>query len=174
MGQLRRRRGNAVPEHLESPEARPEGPKPERVRSRPGVLRFGCWPFRTSDRRSHHPPPPPSRQKPRTRVDYFQRTITKAARRIQGIDPFAAPLGTPGAPAPAPPAPPGSPQTGPSGEQGASGAPENGQPKQNATLDPARARAKLCEKVSQVLGIRVVRLIWRKERSSFLPWRSSF
>jgi hypothetical protein len=98
-------------------------------------------------------------QRPRTRVDYFQRTITKAARRVQGIDPFAAPLGTPGVPAPALPAPPGSAQTGPSGEQGASGAPENGQPKQNATLDPARARAKLCEKVSQVLGIRVLRLI---------------
>ena len=89
-------------------------------------------------------------QKQRTRVDYFQRTITRAANRVQGIDPFATP---------APSASPGSGQTGPVGEQGAPVATDSGPAKQNATLDPARARAKLCEKVSQVLGIRIVRLI---------------
>ena len=89
-------------------------------------------------------------QRPRTRVDYFQRTITKAAKRVQGIDPFAVVT---------PSAPPRPAQTGPVGEHGAPGAPEGGQSKQNATLDPAHARAKLCERVSQILGIRVVRLI---------------
>ena len=108
-----------------------------------GLSEQGIVDLISHHRQVHH-------QKPRTRVEYFQRTITKAAKRVQGMDPFAAAAAS---------APPESPQTGPVGEQSALGAPEDSHAKQNATLDSARARAKLCEKVSQVLGIRIVRLI---------------
>ena len=93
------------------------------------------------------------RQKHRTRVDYFQRTITKAAKRSHGTEPFTAPPVTSATSAPS------TTQTGPAGEQAAPGATESGPSKQNATLDPAMARAKMCEKISQVLGIRILRFV---------------
>jgi hypothetical protein len=93
------------------------------------------------------------RQKHRTRVDYFQRTITKAAKRSHGIEPFTVP------PVTSAPSAPSTTQTGPAGEQAAPGAPESTQSKQNATLDPAMARAKMCEKISQVVGIRILRFV---------------
>ena len=52
-------------------------------------------------------------QKQRTRVDYFQRTIARAANRVQGIDPFAAPVPCRNARVAA--------QTGPVGEPGRAG-----------------------------------------------------
>ena len=98
-------------------------------------------------------------QKHRTRVDYFQRTIARAARRSQGTAPFGTTRAMPSTAAPPPSVSADSQQAGPLRQQGAPVAPENGQAKHNATLDPARARAKLCENVSQVLGVRVLRLI---------------
>jgi hypothetical protein len=89
-------------------------------------------------------------QKPRTRVDYFQRTISRAARRsdwretpsLPGASPApAAPRSTPVAPLLAP------------------GAPVDGGTRDTPTPDPNVAKGLLCDRVSQALGIRVLRLV---------------
>src|ERR1039457_1419107 len=74
----------------------------------------------------------------RTRLDYFQRTIAKAFRPSLGPD---APMVLLGASPRAP------------------GAPGAGGSTNRAPLDPAAARALLCERISAVLGVRVCRLV---------------
>jgi len=89
----------------------------------------------------------------RTRVDYFQRTIAKANQRTGGEGSRNA--GIFGAPAnPAPP-----PTTGPAAPQGAPVAPEEQPAPKPTTPDPDRAKAILCEQISKVLGIGVVRIV---------------
>src|ERR1039457_5681420 len=78
----------------------------------------------------------------RTRLDYFQRTIAKAFRPSLGPDAPMVLLG----------ASPLSATTGPA-------APGAGGSTNRATLDPAAARALLCERISAVLGVRVCRLV---------------
>lgn len=71
-------------------------------------------------------------QRPRTRLDYFQRTIAKAFKRNENTTPtksFEAPVEEPGQP---------SPQTKP---------------------DSATARALLCEQISNAIGVRVLRIV---------------
>ena len=73
-------------------------------------------------------------QKQRTRMDYFQRTLAKACRHT---DAAASP-----------------------GQRGAStDAPERGTAGNNAAPVPELAKALLCEQISRVLGVRVVRLV---------------
>jgi len=88
-------------------------------------------------------------QKPRTRVDYFQRTISAAFRRSPAA---ASPtvLATTGNPGPT------TGNTAPVGEHGAPQATGSGH---SASLDPATARALLCERISDVLGVRICRLV---------------
>ncbi len=81
-------------------------------------------------------------QRQRTRLDYYQRTLATASRRTGGVDPVAVLSGS----APAPPAQ--------AEQQQANSAPEI-QP----APDPATAKAVLCERISQVLGVRILRLI---------------
>jgi hypothetical protein len=89
----------------------------------------------------------------RTRVDYFQRTIAKANQRTGGEGSRNA--GVFGALAtPAPP-----PTTGPAAPEGAPVAPEEQPAPKPTTPDPDRAKAILCEQISKVLGIGVVRIV---------------
>ena len=89
----------------------------------------------------------------RTRVDYFQRTIAKANQRTGGEGSRNA--GVFGALAtPAPP-----PTTGPAAPEGAPVAPEEPPAPKPTTPDPDRAKAILCEQISKVLGIGVVRIV---------------
>jgi len=81
-------------------------------------------------------------QRQRTRLDYYQRTLATASRRMGGIDPVDVLSGS----APAPPAQAGQPQSG-------------GAPDAPPEPDPATAKAVLCERISQVLGVRILRLI---------------
>jgi hypothetical protein len=87
----------------------------------------------------------------RTRLDYFQRTIAKAYRRV------GEPLTVPATPAP------GSSAAGataaPCAQPGAQGAPEDAVPPKATTPDPETQKLALCEQISAVLGIRVVRLV---------------
>jgi len=108
--------------------------------------------------RAHHG------QRQRTRIDYFQRTIAKATQRVGGL---AAPLqalsATPVSPTPGPPVGPAAPPpTGPAAPQGAPVAPEQEQAADStsppASNEPA-AKALLCERISTVLGIRIVRIV---------------
>ena len=107
--------------------------------------------------RSHHG------QRQRTRVDYFQRTIAKAGQRVGGA---AAPLFLPASQdarsGTAPVSPATTPPTGPTAPQGAPVAPEQEPAAESTTPsagnDPA-AKALLCERISTVLGIRIVRLV---------------
>src|ERR1039457_7093190 len=85
----------------------------------------------------------------RTRLDYFQRTIAKAFRPSLGPDAPMVLLG----------ASPLSATTGPAAPPGAPVAPGAGGSTKRATLDPAAARALLCERISAVLGVRVCRLV---------------
>jgi hypothetical protein len=75
-------------------------------------------------------------QKQRTRGDYFQRTISRAASRN-------------GASAPVPPAPeaPGPSEPPPAADQPV------------APVDPRAAKAALCESISAALGIRILRIV---------------
>lgn len=82
------------------------------------------------------------RQKQRTRIDYFQRTIAKAAKRTEGIDPVDILRGA-AAPEP-PPTPP----------QHAS---QRDEPVKQP--DPVTTKGLLCERISRVLGIRILRLL---------------
>jgi len=83
------------------------------------------------------------KQKLRTRLDYYQRTIAKAARRTEGIDPVSILRGA---------AQPEASQAPPT---------DASQPKEEPRQqpDPTTAKAILCERISQVLGIRILRLI---------------
>ena len=89
------------------------------------------------------------KQKLRTRLDYFQRTISKAASRSDGIEPLHAP----------PPLEPSSanvPQPKlPESQNTAS----QGEPGGEKPVDPATAKAVLCEQISTALGVRVLRLV---------------
>lgn len=91
----------------------------------------------------------------RTRVDYFQRTIAKANERTGGAGSRNAGVfgatATPAAPL----------TTGPVARQGAPVASDE-QPAPKPTTpdpDPDRAKALLCEQISKVLGIGVVRIV---------------
>jgi hypothetical protein len=88
-------------------------------------------------------------QKHRTRVDYFQRTIATASRRSPGVD---APAVFPDAPAPGA-------TTGNSAPPGAQGAPQEAGARNGASPDPATARALLCQRISEILGVRVCRIV---------------
>jgi hypothetical protein len=70
-------------------------------------------------------------QKQRTRVDYFQRTIAKAHRHGPTIDP----------------------------PQAAPDAPEDRPTSGNAMAGPELSKALLCEQISRVFGVRIVRLV---------------
>ena len=95
-----------------------------------------------------------SRQKVRNRLDYYQRTIAKASRRNTDlIAQLTAPL--PAAPGVSGPAP----ATGTLAPAGAQGAPREAGPGNPASPDPAAERASLCQRISQILGIRIRRLV---------------
>ncbi len=76
-------------------------------------------------------------QQQRNRIDYYRRTLARAFQRSGGIDPISA--GTPVA------------------EPGQ--APKSDPPPPQQEQDPATAKALLCERISQALGIRVLRLL---------------
>jgi hypothetical protein len=88
-------------------------------------------------------------QKPRTRVDYFQRAIAKASRRSPGVN---AATVLAGAPTP-------DPTTGNGAHPGAHVAPEAPGSRNSASPDPATARALLCQHISQILGVRICRFV---------------
>jgi len=88
-------------------------------------------------------------QKPRTRVDYFQRAIAKASRRSPGVN---AATVLAGAPTP-------DPTTGNGAHPGAHVAPEAPGSRNSASPDPATTRALLCQHISQVLGVRICRFV---------------
>jgi hypothetical protein len=79
-------------------------------------------------------------QKQRTKLDYFQRTIAKAWR---WSGPSAVPAST----------------VAPVVGTGAQGAPPAEQAREHPNLDPERAKALLCDHISNVLGIRIVRFV---------------
>jgi hypothetical protein len=88
-------------------------------------------------------------QKHRTRLDYFQRTIATAARRIPGVD----------APAVPPDAPALGATTSNPAHPGAQGAPQEAGSRNGASPDPATTKALLCQRISEILGIRVCRIL---------------
>ena len=75
-------------------------------------------------------------QPQRRRADYFQRTIGKAFER-SSLSPTASKI----------------PETDTPGTQ------DEGRPKENIPSDPATAKALLCEQISKVLGIRLLRIV---------------
>lgn len=81
-------------------------------------------------------------QRQRTRLDYYQRTLATASRCTGGIDPVDVLSGT----ATAPCTQPEQPQA-------------DSAPEVQPVPDPATAKAVLCERISQVLGVRILRLI---------------
>jgi hypothetical protein len=85
----------------------------------------------------------------RTRIDYFQRTIAKAFRLSSGMD---SPLGQLGSPSFAA-------TTGRAAPQGAPVALGEGGTTNTATLDPAAAKALLCDRISAALCVRICRLV---------------
>ena len=89
------------------------------------------------------------KQKLRTRLDYFQRTISKAASRSDGIEPLHAPppLEPSYANVPQPELPESQNTT------------SQGEPGGEKPVDPATAKAVLCEQISTALGVRVLRLV---------------
>jgi len=88
-------------------------------------------------------------QKPRTRLDYFERTLAKAAHRNDGARSL-------------PPLTQAATTSAPSGVPAAQESPEH---KQQPTedpegpTDPMAAKAVLCEYISQVLGVRILRIV---------------
>jgi hypothetical protein len=89
----------------------------------------------------------------RTRVDYFQRTITRANQRTGGTSSLnAGEFGAPVIPA-------ASPAVGPAQLRGAPIPPAEQPAPEPATPDPDHAKATLCELISKVLGIAVVRIV---------------
>ena len=89
------------------------------------------------------------KQKQRTRLDYFQRTIVKAATRGGGIEPLLAP--------------PSSPPSSPGGSQAEHRVSEATAPAAEPTggkpVDPVTTKAALCEQISSALGVRILRLV---------------
>ncbi len=88
-------------------------------------------------------------QKPRTRLDYFQRTIATASRRSPGVN---APAAFPDAPVPGA-------TTGNPAPTGAQGAPQEPGARNGLSPDPATTRALLCQRISEILGVRVCRIV---------------
>lgn len=82
-------------------------------------------------------------------VDYFQRTLAKAFRPSMSMDAPSALLGPPLIAT----------TTGPAAPHGEPLALGTGGLADNATLDPATAKALLCERISTVLGVRICRLV---------------
>jgi len=78
-------------------------------------------------------------ERPRRSADYFERTLARAAERKGGADPFA--IESAGVDPIQPP------------QNDASPKPPNSEP------DPVAAKAMLCERISQALGVRVLRLL---------------
>ena len=154
------RGGPAVPEHLEAPAARPEGPEPDPVRSGAGVLRYRRRSVRAADRGPDRPPPQPHGRKAAHPLDYFQRTIAKAGQRVGGA---AAPVaGVAGHAAPGPrrsaratPRPVLLRHRAPLLRRSRSRRPTL-PPHPAARNDSGRSKALLCERISAVLGIRIV------------------
>jgi len=87
-------------------------------------------------------------QKPRTRADYFERTLAKAAQRSDAVRELP-PLCQATADAPA---------TDKPAEQGVERA-EPPEVKQERLVDPMAAKAALCEYISQILGVRILRIV---------------
>jgi hypothetical protein len=92
------------------------------------------------------------RQKARTRADYYERTLAKAAQRADGLGTLLPPL-LPTATEPAP----GTASEAASGDKPAEVATAR-QDSQRA-VDPSAAKAALCEYISQVLGVRILRIV---------------
>jgi hypothetical protein len=90
-----------------------------------------------------------SGQKHRTRLDYFQRTIATAFRRNPGVN---APAALPDVPSPGA-------TTGNPAPPGAQGAPKEAGAGNGASPDPATKRALLCLRISEILGVRVCRIV---------------
>jgi hypothetical protein len=88
-------------------------------------------------------------QKHRTRLDYFQRTIATAFRRSPGLN---APSVLPDAPVPGA-------TTGGTAHSGARGAPQEANAGNGASPDPSTARALLCQRISEILGVRICRIV---------------
>jgi hypothetical protein len=88
-------------------------------------------------------------QKHRTRLDYFQRTIATASRRIPGVDAPAVPTDAPALGA----------TTSNPAHPGAQGAPQEAGSRNGASPDPATTKALLCQRISEILGIRVCRIL---------------
>lgn len=87
-------------------------------------------------------------QKQRTRADYFERTLAKAAEHNNGNGALPPPPTTPGAP----PEIPANPQPAPP--------PGNQPPEQPPpAMDPMAAKAAMCEYISDVLGVRILRIV---------------
>lgn len=105
------------------------------------------------------------KQKQRTKLDYYQRTIAKAQRRSEFRPDIPAVPGATGAASTAT-ASPAAPTIATGAEQGAPAAPEGGEAADTTTLRPAtdpeadaRRKAALCEQISRVLTIPVLRLV---------------
>jgi hypothetical protein len=95
-------------------------------------------------------------QKHRTNPDYYQRTIAKAHDRMA---PNAAPIpGLPGVTAPVNGCAPF--QDGPTAAHGLPRSrPEDGAAATGPAVDPVRAKLILCEALSEILGIRILRIL---------------
>jgi hypothetical protein len=89
------------------------------------------------------------KQKLRSRLDYFERTIARAAQRNGG--PAALPV-QPAMPAPADAAPARA-------SCASEPAPAPAQEAAAPSVDPAAAKAALCEYISEVLGVRILRIV---------------
>ncbi|MBI1955896.1 MAG: hypothetical protein HYS38_05835, partial [Acidobacteria bacterium] len=89
------------------------------------------------------------KQKQRTRPDYFQRTISKAASRSPGIEPLRA------SPPPEPSPTKASQLQSPESENTASAGETGG----DKPVDPVTVKAVLCGQISAILGVRVLRLV---------------
>ena len=92
------------------------------------------------------------RQKARTRADYYERTLAKAAQRaraIEALPPTSLPTATAPVAAIAPEAASGDkPAEAPSARQ-----------EPQPSVDPLVAKAALCEYISRVLGVRILRIV---------------
>ncbi|MGC8731424.1 MAG: hypothetical protein ACP5RC_04115 [Halothiobacillaceae bacterium] len=92
------------------------------------------------------------RQKARTRVDYYERTLAKAAQRADTVDSLPPPSlssSTPSAPGPASEA-----RSGDKPAEMAIAKEDSQRP-----VDPTAAKVALCEYISQVLGVRILRIV---------------
>jgi len=95
------------------------------------------------------------RQKARTRADYFERTLTKAADPNDGLSRLSA---SPTAAAPAPgTASEAAPSDKPDGQT--TGQEEPPEEKPARSVDPMAAKAALCEYISEILGVRILRIV---------------